>query len=129
MRVHMHRHLHLHSHGQMHVSVHMYVSVHRHVSVNHAHAHAHARAHARAQVAHNIGIVRVALFVLVPALLSLLVMMMCALQPLTTPYRPLPPLAASSILHRQPATSTRTAPAATRRARQQGRRERWLLAW
>ena len=48
-----------------------------------------ARVHARAQVAHNIGIVRVALFVLVPALLSLLVMMMCALQPLTA-YSPLP---------------------------------------
>ena len=48
------------------------------------------------------------------------------LPPLTTPYRPLQPLPSP---HRRPATSTRTAPAATRRARQRGRRERRLSAW
>jgi hypothetical protein len=48
------------------------------------------------------------------------------LQPLTAPCRPLQPLTSP---HRRPATSTRTAPAATRRAQQRGRRERRLWAW
>ena len=48
------------------------------------------------------------------------------LPPLAAPCRPLQPLPSP---HRRPATSTRTAPAATRRARQRGRRERWLSAW